>query len=162
MRIIPFILLSILFLAGSCEKSEQPEPENGEQFFFGWYYGFCVGESCIEIFKIEDGKLFEDTLDKYPDMYGEMPYEGEFTMRDQEDHGEVKGLPSALPEALFNEEETVLGMPDAADGGGLYVARRGAEGEMQWRYIDRSRRNVPNYLHDFMKELELAVEALQD
>ena len=48
---------------------------------FGHYFGFCQGEECIEIFKLTNSELSEDTTDQYP---GQQFYNGMFIALSQE------------------------------------------------------------------------------
>lgn len=43
-----------------------PIESNQEYILMSRYYGMCGGESCVETFKLENSKIFEDSLDHYP------------------------------------------------------------------------------------------------
>ncbi len=154
------VLCAALFLAfPGCNKDDDANPPaDFEYFLFGHFYGFCHGEQCIEIFKIENGKLYEDTNDIYP-RYDEA-YEGEYILLDAAKYELVKNLPDKMPEALFAETQTVIGQPDAGDWGGFYAEIQ-RDGELQWWLIDTMKDNLPEYLHDFTDELQAAVTLLQ-
>ena len=50
-----------VFMLTSCEKDDNLELSTSDYIIFGHFYGKCVGEQCIEIFRLENEKLFEDT-----------------------------------------------------------------------------------------------------
>ena len=160
---INFLSLATLLLFLSCSREHEPvpQPEGDFRFTFGWYFGYCQGESCIEFFQIAGGKLYEDKLDQYPNLGDPAPPQTEYVARSQADYEAVKDLPEGLPEALFDEEELVIGIPDAGDWGGLYVGLE--EGDrIRWRYIDNNKDYVPEYLHDFIDALRASIETLQE
>ena len=160
---VSLLMLTLLPLFLQCTKaSVEPGSDAPGQFVFGSFFGFCQGEGCIEIFKVERGQLYEDQRDQYPAVYGTEPYEGSYALRSSADYALAADLPGQLPEALFDEEEQVLGIPDAGDWGGWYVARRPAGGAWEWRYIDNNLSNVPSYLHGFVEEMRRTVDALQE
>ena len=158
------ILLSGLVITG-CEKTEeQPfvETENG-YFIFGHFYGECIGEGCVEIYKIEDEKLFEDSNDIYPlgTAMGPDPYPGNFQVLDQASYQEVAHLPDELPSQLFSETEAVLGQPDAGDWGGYYIEHSDGTVVRKWA-IDTMKDNIPAYLHDFTDKIQQAIAAINN
>jgi len=67
-------LILIVFLIISCEE-RAPDDVLSEidYLIFGHYYGKCIGEECIEIFKLTKTKLYEDINDNYPSI---SPYHG--------------------------------------------------------------------------------------
>jgi len=99
----------VLLLFNSCENEDElfivnPIPDiserasgdliiRGATLTFGRYYGKCLGNSCIEIFKLNDDKLWEDVIDGYPSS--DSFYEGRFT--------EFNGSEKIKTELLFNE-----------------------------------------------------------
>ena len=74
------LLLLLLFMAQSCKKDTEPASLmscSESYILFGHFYGECLGEECIEIFRICENKLFEDSNDQYPSAQGE-GYNGNF------------------------------------------------------------------------------------
>ena len=55
-----------VFMLTSCEKEDNLELSKSDYIIFGHFYGKCMGEQCVEIFRLENEKLFEDTKDQYP------------------------------------------------------------------------------------------------
>lgn len=151
MKKLILILLPVLFVFTNCQKDEDSPSGSIDYVVFGQFYGECIGETCIEIFKIENGELFEDTKDNYPSFVN--PYEGEYILLDNSLYIEVSDLETKIPDALFDKTETVIGSPDAGDWGGYYleVMKDG----IQYHYrIDKMATNLPTYLQDFAAELE--------
>ena len=140
------VFLLCLGLFSSCSK-EKLDLGEVDYLIFGHYYGMCQGEGCVETFKITRDQLFEDTND---------PYAGggdfDFQPLEIEKFEQVKDLVEFFPEKLWNSEEKTFGCPDCADGGGLYIELSGNGRVKSWR-IDQSKRNVPEYLHNFMEKV---------
>ncbi len=126
---------------------------------FGHFYGECIGEQCIEIFKLTDEALFEDTQDKYPSS--QSAYEGTFEALPEATFNEVSDLINQVPEALLNEPNGVIGMPDAGDWGGYYIEVQ-RDGVVQFWLIDTMEDNIPAFLHDFNEQVRTAITAIND
>ena len=110
---------------------------------FGHFYGECGGEGCVETYKLTDSRLYEDTLDDYSGQnLNFIPLEAEV-------FEQIKDLGEYFPAALRSSDEAVLGCPDCADGGGLFIQISENGRLRSWR-IDQVKRNVPTYLHPFM------------
>ena len=152
------ISAGFIFLFAGC-AGQITAPLDSPYFIFGAYFGECLGEQCVEIYKIRDGKLFEDTRDLYPGA-GEVPLPTQFEPRPDSLYQKVRGLPLAFPSALLNEPDNIIGMPDAADWGGYYVQVL-VNNEIRFWMIDRMKSNLPAYLHNFADELERACLALR-
>ncbi|SHI63055.1 hypothetical protein SAMN02745146_1229 [Hymenobacter daecheongensis DSM 21074] len=154
------LLLSTLLLAGlgSC-KQEKVEPTQ-DYLVFGWYHGFCRGESCIEIFKIDNaaGQLYEDTQDKYP--ASDAPYDGVYALKSPAQYQQVQTLPQQIPAQLRTQPVGIIGQPDFADGGGYYVELYD-NGQRKFWLIDTQKNNIPTYLHPFVDELSAKIGSLQ-
>jgi len=145
---------SIEFYFSSCAKEGVEEAvkevEMGitladDTFIFGHYFGECGGERCIEIFKIEDGKVYEDTADLYPDGTA-----NNFTwsLLSDEKFQLVKNFPSFFPDELLDDSFAVIGQPDAGDWGGYIIGKIDNE-ELRIWLIDTIDSNIPEYLHTF-------------
>ena len=135
-----FIVAMLLF---GCSSSNDIKLNDNDYLIFGHFYGFCLGENCIELFKLTNDKLYEDTLDNYngsPVNFEELS---------NEKFEQVKDLIDALPTILLTDTEEVFGCPDCADGGGLHIEYSKNGHIRRWR-IDQVKANVPYFLHDFM------------
>ena len=123
-----------------------------DYLIFGHFFGFCGGEECIEIFKLESNKLLEDINDNYPWGRDFSFYNGNYIVLDHTKFDLVKNLLDYFPDSLLNENNTVIGCPDCVDQGGLYIEYN-FNGIRRFWIIDQFKHNVPNYLHDFMDKI---------
>lgn len=142
-------ILVLLFLMGiliSCDDDEGVILNDGSFLIFGHFYGECLGEGCVETFKLTDNELLEDTLDDYSGT------NLEFVALDNGLFERVKDLTDTFPQELLTENETILGCPDCADGGGLFIQYSRNGNIKSWR-IDQNKENVPEYLYDFMDQV---------
>ncbi len=129
---------------------------NQDYFMFGSFYGMCFGEDCIEIFKLENAKLYEDTLDKYPNTEF---YAGEYVQLSQEKYDIAMSIINDFPMELLEEPHMVIGQPDAGDWGGLYIEYK-IDGIHKMWLLDRMLINVPVQYHDFINKVKEKVELL--
>ena len=147
-KLFLFTILAILIV--SCEKQDESPEQTPQYILFGHFYGFCIGEQCVEIYKLTDSNLFEDDLDQYPSR--ENPYDGNFNKLENSKYQLVKSLAENIPPELLLETDTVIGMPDASDGGGVYFALKNDAGTRFW-LIDQFDHNIPEYLRPFKKQI---------
>ena len=151
-----FLLLFIPILLSNCSK----DLDEGEvTFVFGHFYGECIGEGCVEIFKIADNKLFEDSKDMYPGQ-GSF-YNGDFQEIDQSKLELVKDIIDDFPMSIFDENETVIGQPDAGDWGGLYIEFQDESNHDFW-LLDQMKSNVPNTYHDFIDKVNEKIAIINE
>ena len=143
--ILGLLTIGILF---ACNKDDDSEININEQNFliFGHFYGECFGEGCVETFKLTDKSLYEDTIDDYNGQ------NMEFVELENETFEQVKNIMDFFPNQLLNQNETVFGCPDCADGGGLFIQYSENGNKKSWR-IDQVKDNVPTYLHNFIDKV---------
>ncbi|MDQ3016161.1 MAG: hypothetical protein M3R25_05505 [Bacteroidota bacterium] len=147
------ILFSVIMSAVglSCEKEDSYC--NAGQFYFmafGHFYGKCGGEGCVEIYKIENEKLYEETRDQYP---GDEFYKfEEFVQLSNEKYDQVKDLPSDFPNELWDESETILGIPDGGDWGGVYVEISSSRGH-RYFLLDQNENNMASVYNTFVDKI---------
>ncbi len=153
-------MLGIATAFAACNKDEtlKPTVSNPDYLIFGHFYGFCQGERCVEIFRLDDSALQEDTLDKYPDRT--KFYTAAYKNLSKAQFELVKGLTANFPMELLNETDVVIGQPDASDGGGLYIEYKSATVHKYW-FIDQFKQNVPTKYHAFMDEVNKKIALLQ-
>jgi len=154
---LPVLLLSILFTFSACEENDSPKLSSEDYLIFGKFAGFCLGDNCVRIFKLDKNQLGEDTLDKYPDRQNF--YIGDYTKLDKAKYDKAVGLLDKFPTDLLNETDTVFGCPDCADQGGYYLELNLNTTHKFW-IIDTSKGSVPEYLHEYMDELSGIIEEL--
>ena len=151
--------LLVLGLAGllglaSCRKQDEGIVlGKGEYLMFGHFFGECGGERCIEIFKLENGRLLEDSEDQYPSQTDF--YVGTYHQLDHTLYMQVKDLTDAFPAQLLNEAGHVIGQPDAGDWGGFYVEYN-VNGTRKFWLIDQITEKHPThaYLAPFVQKIK--------
>ncbi len=136
-------LLGTLLMTSSCDCDESDE----DYLLFGHFFGECFGEGCVEIFKLDNESLSEDSNDHYPNLNG--LYDGDFTQLTKEKYDLVKDIMEALPQELIDSESQVYGQPDAGDWGGVYVEYKKGDKVTNW-LLDMSQDNNPDFVNPFV------------
>lgn len=155
MKYSPFVLLLLVVLA-SCEFGhEQGSRLNTEYLVFGRFAGECVGEHCVEIFKIDHGVLYEDTLDRYPTGL----YNGSFRRLSDSMDTIVQPLVHLVPWEIIRLPNGRIGEPDSHDQGGIYLELK-ERGVRRYWLIDTQRARLPVFLHSFIDSVEHTVRRL--
>lgn len=152
------IILTFWGFATNCgDNTGINSPYDNNYIVFGSFFGNCIGEPCIEIFKIENGVLYEDTADVYP-----IPqlYEGKFVQLPQAKYDMVKDIITKVPKQLLSDTTTVFGTPDAHDQGGLYIELK-ANGKRRFWLMDTYTNRLPEYLRTFSNILKEYINKLQ-
>ncbi len=157
MKKIAHLSLALVLVANlACSKQKL---NKDDYLVFGHFYGECAGEECVELFKLERDKLFEDTKDIYPNA--QSIYKGNFSKElPQSDFEQVEMLFEAFPDQLW-DENTIIGQPDAGDWGGFYVEYKKGDETAYW-LIDQMQSNIPDYLHTFNTKIRTAIEVIND
>lgn len=158
MKKISFILLSACLLFISCKKDEE-KLSVGDYLIFGHFYGECAGKQCIEIFRLEQYKLYEDTTDIYPSFTNY--YEGKYIMLSREQFNITKDLINYFPSDLLKETTYVIGTPDAGDWGGLYIEYY-ISGFRKFWVLDQMKTNVPSKYHNFIDKVNEKINQLNE
>lgn len=139
-----FALIFFSILVTSCNENDyEINLVQNDYLIFGHFYGQCIGDGCVQTFKLTNEKLYEDLNHNYSGA----PFN--FVELENEIFNTVISLMDAFPSQLISETEEFLGCPDCADQGGLYIEYK-KEGVIKKWKIDQSKSQVPNYLHDFI------------
>ena len=157
----PKILITtcfVVFLLAACKKDESVELSKSDYLIFGHYYGRCLGEGCVEIFRLEQDRLFEDIKDDYP-RRNEF-YQGNFIQLSDQHFNQTKDLKDSFPTDLLSVTDAVIGQPDAGDWGGLYVEYNFDGFRKSW-LLDQMKRNVPPQYHNFIDAINEKIDLLQ-
>ena len=154
------VLVAIVSLTACCDKDDNPSGNNHEFLVFGHFYGECGGEGCVEIYTIEDGKLYEDTRDQYPGTT--QIYMGEWVELPASKYALVKDLVDDVPAALLNETERVIGQPDAGDWGGIYVQVEIASQSLAEGFwlLDKNENNMNAVYNEFVDKIEAKIQLI--
>lgn len=107
-----------LILTAACHD-DNGVPNDPDYVVFGDFYGECIGSGCVDIYKLQTDAIYEDNKDVYPSMRAS--YNGNYILRTNVNIDDIKDLLDKIPAQLYGEQDTVLGAPDAADGGGFYI-----------------------------------------
>lgn len=156
-KILSIFLLSLLIFMNSCSTEDESDLKV-DHMVFGHFYGFCVGEECIEIFKLTPYNIFEDKNDLYPEY--DSSYDGDYELLSSDKFLLAKHLLNIIPQKLFDEEDHIIGQPDAGDWGGIYIEIQ-KDGITEFWLIDKLIENIPSYLHDFMIEINKSIDLMQ-
>lgn len=156
MRKIIALALSVLL---SCDEDERISLKDSSYIIFGHFYGFCMGEKCIEIFKLTDTALYEDVRDRYPST--DSPYSGDFKPVEQFKFEMVKQLRDELPSELLEVEDRRIGQPDAGDWGGYYLEIP-YRGKTRFWLIDKNELYLPENLKSFASRLSEYLSKISD
>jgi hypothetical protein len=152
-----------ILTATSCQKdSDALGTGEFEYMIFGHFYGKCAGEQCVEVFKLDNEQLFEDTTDVYPG--GVNPYEGVYTLLPNEKYLQVKDLLDSFPQQLYAEPEVVIGMPDAGDWGGIYVEMKfkNDPGKSGFWLLDQNESNMTAEYNAFVDLINQKIAIIQE
>ena len=140
------VFLLMLCSLLNCTATDNTEINKNDYIIFGHFHGKCVGKSCIENYKLTSDTLYEDLKNDYSHT------EYEFVALNNDTFNQVKNLLDFFPSKLLNEKESVLGCPDCADQGGIYIELSKEGVVKSWR-IDSQKEAVPSYLHNFMDKV---------
>ena len=159
LELLFFISFSLFVLNGcTSEVENEPQISDTDYLIFGTFYGECIGEGCIELFKIEDGSLYEDTVDLYPN--GRDQYEGSFIELSSDMYEKVKELAIEIPEFIWDIETGTYGCPDCSDGGGVFILIKQGDATKAWT-LDNFLNGIPEPLHEVVNKVQAAVAKLQ-
>jgi len=154
-RILGLLCLGILcFSCGDDDSLNLGELEENH-LVFGQFFGFCVGEMCIENYALTSTKLYEDTVDAYQET------NFEFVELNEELFEEVKDLADAFPEKLLQEEEGIIGCPDCGDWGG-YLISYVRDGQARTWFVDTQEDSVPEYLNIFTRQIKEKIDLINE
>ena len=138
-------LIGLLFT--SCSESDNSVQANKMDYLiFGHFHGECLGEGCVETFKLTGDKLYEDTLDIYN------AENLAFVELSREKFELVKDIIDYFPNKLLNDKDTRFGCPDCRDQGGVFIQYSENGIVKSWR-IDKDKDVVPEYLHNFINKV---------
>ena len=142
--------LALMLSAGSCGKDELFCGFGDEYMVFGHFYGECAGEGCVEIYRVDKNSLIEETSEQYP---GDEFYSFEESVELSEEKRElVIDLLDVVPDELWGESATVIGVPDGGDWGGIYVEVLSHKGQRYW-LLDQNETNMPAVYNDFVDRI---------
>lgn len=149
--VFSLFLISIL---SSCSKSTA----DVEGFIFGTFAGECFGD-CVNIYKLTADKLWQDQNRHLPGS----SFSGDqfdFESLSDSKYELVADFADDFPRALLEETDNQIGCPDCYDQGGVYIGWYEDGNYRSWT-IDVSKDDIPEYLHDFLDQLQLNIQLLK-
>lgn len=150
------ILLVSTTILSSC-KSNELTLSGSNELIFGHFYGECFGENCKVFYKLTENGLLSDTKHNYPSQNSF--YAGDYTLLSTAKYNATKDLINLFPADLLNENSTVIGQPDVADGGGIYIEYN-FNGVHKFWLIDQMKNNVPEKYHVFIDKVNEKIQYL--
>ena len=153
------IIFACVIGTSSCSTNDEIKTSNESFLIFGHFYGECLGEECVEIFKLEDERLFEDTNDLYPNQ--DNFYSASFVEIGEDKYQLVSDLMDYFPDDLLHETKVVYGCPDCADQGGLYLEYKSGEMHKYWIF-DQFKADVPENFHEFMDKVNEKIDLINE
>lgn len=148
-----------LVLAGACNDDDNGIPNDPDYVVFGDFYGECMGNGCVDIYKLQTDVVYEDNKDTYPSM--KQPYNGNYVSRTNVNVADIKDLLDKIPAKLYNEQDTILGMPDAGDWGGFYIEVN-RDHERRFWFIDKQEfQGDRAYLNAFTDAVQEKLDLLE-
>ena len=145
--------LAILVLSLSCSKSDEGTDVN-RYLIFGHSYGECIGDLCVEIFKLTESQLFEDVNDKF------FKDNVKFKLLSDEKHLIALDLFKFYPKELENETNKSFGCPDCMDQGAIILQYFDEKCTSQRFVIDQHKNDIPLYLHEYVDRINDKIRLL--
>ena len=148
----PILIIFSLILFLQCEDRLS---EDGSYFIFGKYNGFCI-EMCSQLYKYEDGNLYQDdmntVLDELELSFKESPV-------NQVDIGKVEKLLDDLPNELLDSENATFGCPGCLDQDIILVQYYNGDELKAWR-LDSFTENMPENIAIYANRILDLLEGL--
>lgn len=156
---IAYILCVLMILGGSSCQDDTNELYKGDYLVFGSFYGFCAGDECFRLFRLEEHQLLEDTVAQYhtDDNF----FQGNNRVLSRAELDIARSLLDVFPRQLLKERASTLGCPDCYDQGGLYIEYKQGNKQGTW-IIDQTQADVPAYLHEFMDRTNEIIQQLSN
>lgn len=143
-----------MIVLSSCIK-EGISLEYNDYLVFGHFYGMCVGDQCVQTYKLTDNALYKDFRDRFNDP------EPDFRPLGTDKFQLVKNLREEVPRNLLNSEKERFGCPDCADQGGIRITIANIGNVKSWT-IDQRKADVPEYLYDFIDKINESIALINE
>ncbi len=150
-----FILIVGLLTCLSC--SDEVELGDGDYLVFGQYGAYCGGETCVEFYRLESDRIFEETSDQYTGE-GFHPFNN-FVELPETAVSIAKELETLFPTRLLVEPDTILGETNVIDAGYLYVEWKSETQHRYWIISNSSPNLLPEY-RTFATEISNVINEL--
>jgi hypothetical protein len=97
--------------------------------------------------------------DHYP--LSEMPIKGRFELLESEKYEIAKSIINNIPMQIYKEGQNIIGQPDSGDWGGIYLEIK-KNGIKRYWTIDMMKSNIPEYLHNLVDDITIAVARINN
>ncbi len=148
-------LIGCLFVLTACKKDKATEAET-EYFIFGENYGLCGGD-CAFLYKLEDGKLYADEVDRLFNDTNTLTFADEPLAPASYTLGVA--LQESLPDQLVDNPEDTYGCPDCADQGLIYLEWKTGS-NIYKRYLDNAEEELPDWLAEYVQDIKAVLDQL--
>lgn len=156
MRLLFFTML-LLLTAFTCQEDDL-SVTSAERLIFGAYNGFCVGDQCLSLYKLEGGTLYKETSLTNRDL--NLPVEGKFDELDDDLYKIAESLIAEFPQRLLDEDKEVYGCPGCHDQTTILVQLETTEKTRFWR-LDSDLPAIPKDLQQYVQEIVAVMEKLE-
>ena len=155
-----FLGIVLLFLVSACEKETiQKSNEQEATLIFGLSNGFCLGDVCVRLFKIEDGTIRAD--DGVERLRLDEPIPFQSTALPEADYERALPLLDDFPELLTTAQDTVYGIPDAYDQGSIFIQLQSDEVDRFW-LLDTNVDALPEELQSYATRVKAITNELSE
>jgi hypothetical protein len=159
LRIFQFATLMILL---SCNKDSEVVDDKSypEYIVFGQFFtptSCFSSESCVEIYKLESGNVWEDVNDFIPEAG--TPANCNFSSQlGQDNYVSIEGLfRNGIPKSLTEMESGLIGNPQSGSSQKFYFEYKSKDVYKFWILDPFNSTNVPNEVVDFISKIQQAV-----
>lgn len=140
------LFLIVLPVLSGCKEEEKPDEE---AFIFGQWNLLCEG-NCIQIYKFEGGKLYEDNMRSFREApiitYRTSPMDSKYWTIAQD-------LENSFPkDYMMPRGLQFIGCPNCVEEGGYYLAFE-RESEIIWWQVGRIPELWPEEIRPFMEKM---------
>ncbi len=121
-NILIAVLGFTLLITISCKKSDTLDNFGAEDYIvFGVSAGNCISD-CVQIFKLTKTAVYRDDHASYVGAgnFQNYLFNPVYTLSDSRFKG-VEALITSVPSELHNGRRQVIGCPDCADAGAVYI-----------------------------------------
>ena len=151
MKIQTVIAIMVLLFATACNDEDISDlnVNNSDTLTFGVVYGFCFGDECVQLFKLEDDELYKTNFERF---VAEEPINFDGAPLPEADYELANPLRQQFSDALLNTRDTILGIPDAYDQGGIFIQLETDNVSRYWM-LDTNIEALPTEVQPYAKQV---------
>ena len=151
----PLIFTLIVLLCSSCLlfncEKDFSSTISTDTLVFGTFYGNCL-DNCVQLYQLNGKQLLKDQNNSpIPKSISQELVVSGNSMGERKFH-QASCLLEEFPEFFFNTEETVFGIPDAHDQGGIFIQLT-RNGETYRWFLDRFTDRLPQHLQVYAQKI---------